>query len=592
MRYLISLFFIFSNIYASQITGVNFIQEGEVSKLIISLDSPAFAERKHIKSDKQIILDVKNVRASKRVLRAIDTSEFEGASVYIAGYQKPGQKEDVRFAIQLRDNVRSVLDTEKNKIVLSIENRFGVFSKNKIDSSGSIGRSKVTNKFKSADSEKIHIPKSHRIEDILENLTMSGTKKYIGKKISINVRDISLVDLLSMISEVSGFNIIIDESAKSVAPITLSLTNIAWDHALDTVFGLTKLVSERTGNILTVLSKEKSREKFLNEQEAKQAKLKLEPLVTNIFPISFAEISSIQSILGDYLTKERGTIKIDSRTNQLIIRDTVLVMEKVKDVIEALDTQTPQILIEAKIVEAQENYARQIGLSNGINFGYDPISPVGTSEGPGFSFSSAPSGDSPGVFSATIGVFNRLLDLNFQLDIMESESKVKVVSSPKVITENKKAATITNSQSTSFAQRTTAQDGTVTTGFANVSANINLTVTPQITNEGSILMSVQVSKSGFGTRPSDGAPPDTTSNNVNTNVLVDNGSTVVIGGVYSQSELENENGIPFLKDLPLIGWLFRSPDVIEKTKSEMIVFLTPRIINQEKAGLVEGYKSL
>ncbi len=173
-------------LWSQEIKTVNFVQEGEISKLIIESDKPLQADRFHVQEDKQIILDLKNAKISPKLLRGIDTSEFPGSAVYISGYKKPGTQNDVRFAIQLRDNVRSILETKDNQIILNIENRFGVFSRNKIRN--------VENKRDSLQTEiedtvALNVPKSGSIDDILENLTLSGPKKYIGKKISLNVRE-------------------------------------------------------------------------------------------------------------------------------------------------------------------------------------------------------------------------------------------------------------------------------------------------------------------------------------------------------------------------------------------------------------------
>src|SRR5665647_3571794 len=216
--FLFTLVLISMSSYAQEIKNVNFTQDGEVSKLVIETDKGVIAERFHVTEDKQIILDLKNVKVSSKLLRGIDTSEFPGSTVFISGYKKPGSTNDVRFAIQLRDNVRSVLDTKDNVITLNIENRFGVFSQAKLrDTTTSIKPGVILE-----DTVGMNIPKSHSIEDIIENLTLSGPKKYIGKRISINVRDISVPDVLNMIADTSGFNIIIDQDVGKAPPLTLT----------------------------------------------------------------------------------------------------------------------------------------------------------------------------------------------------------------------------------------------------------------------------------------------------------------------------------------------------------------------------------
>jgi type IV pilus assembly protein PilQ len=575
-----------STVFGQEVTNVNFVQEGEISKLIIETDKDIQAERFHVTEDKQIIVDLRNAKVSPKLLRGIDTSEFPGPTVYISGYKKPGTKNDIRFAIQLRDNVRSVLEARDKKIVLSIENRFGVFTKNKIRTMEGIS-SKADESLQ--DTVGLNVPKSNSMEDILANLTLSGPKKYIGKRISINVREIPVPELLNMIADTSGFNIIIDQAVMSLPPLTLTLTNVPWDQALDTIMGLSKLVAEKNANILIIKTIDQATKE--REEALKAAKLKegLEPLVTRVFLINYAGLEDIQKIIKDYLTPTRSSLQADERTNSLIVKDTLDSIERIKKIIETLDTQTPQILIEAKIIEATESYSKRIGLSRGVTFGYDPVrqnlpNPVG----PGFSFSTAPNANEPGALGMTIGIYRRLVNLDLNLQLMESESKVRIISTPKVVTQNKKEASITSSEQTSFRvqQPATGNQPAIAT-FENVSADLSLKVKPQVTNDGAISMEITLAKSSFGDRPTVDAPPNQTRRNVKTNVLVDNGSTVVIGGLYQTASLETQSGIPFLKDLPLVGWLFRSPYAPDSTKNELIIFLTPRIMNQDEAGMID-----
>lgn len=586
-KFLVVSFLLASQLSFSQnLTSVNFLKEGDVSKLVLEFDKEVFAEREHLKEDKQILLDIKNVKAKERLLRGIDTSDFSGAVVYISPYKKPGTSNDLRFAIQLRDNVRSILENKGTKVVLNIESRFGVFSKAKLKKTDDLKEDKLVDQ---SSSQKISIPKSNSLDDILENLTQSGLKKYIGKKISINVNNVSYREILKMISDTSGFNIILDDEIEKRPPLTISLTNIPWDQALDTILSLGKLAATKQSNILIIKTEEKARSEKEAELATKNKVVALEPLVTKIFPLSFAKMESMQPIISDYTTPGRGSIKSDQRTNSLIVTDTVDNIEKMKKIIEYLDTQTPQVLIEAKIVEVNEDYEFRAGLgAGGIQAGYDPFTPksqIGSNSG-SFSFNSATNSQTPSVFGASINVLNRMTRLNFQLELMESESRGRVVSSPKIITENKQAATITSTDEVSYRVVQRASDGTTTEGFEKSSANLSLSVTPQVTNEGSIALQVNITKGTFLAPSVPDGPPNQTSRNITTNVLVDNGSTVVIGGLYTTSTSEINNGIPFLKDLPLIGWLFRSAYNPKNNRSELVIFLTPRIINQEEAGLI------
>lgn len=589
---------IFTNLaYSVELQKIDFTQKGEMSELELVFDgNDVEATKFQDKEFKQIIIDVKNTKAVEKVLRGFDTSEFSGSIVYVSAYKKPENPNDVRVVLQLRDNVRSLLKRKPNRVVLEVENRFGVFSENTV-SKGQSFDEKVAETLN--EGSKVNVPKSDSVEDILENLTLSGRKKYIGKKITIDVKNLRIASILKMIADASGFNIIMTDAVEKLPPLTLNLVSVPWDQALDTILGLGKLVAKKNGIILMINTLEQAAREQEKEIEAKKLKEKDEPLVTKIFLISYSNTKDLIKIIEPYLTKARGTIALDERTNSLIVKDTVDSLDKVKKIIELLDKQTPQVLIESKIVEVTEGYKKEIGLKEGFNFGYDPVGTVGSAVstvggsldtgadgGPGFSLSSAPSTGEGArdLFGLQITRFNRLLNLNFKLQLMESESKGKIVASPKVITQNKKKAIIKTVDTTSFSTTTGAGDNAVTS-FQQTDASLTLTVTPQVTNEGSISLEIELAKEQFGTRPSTQAPPDKQSRAVNTNVLVENGSTIVLGGVYNFEKRETHSGVPFLKDIPLLGWFFRTPSGPEINKNELIIFMTPRIINQEEAGL-------
>ena len=597
---IILLCILYSGIASSaKLTSINFVQEGDVSIIEMSFDEAKVKGNKfHISEDKQLIVDLKNVSASKRVMRAFDTSEFSGSIIFVDAYPKPGSAKDLRITLQMRENVRSILILKEKKIVLEVENHFGAFTQRKLEKS----EKSFTTDLEGEGKNRLLIPKSDSVEDILENLTLSGRKKYIGQRISFNFRDVPVEDVLHMIANASGFNIIINKSIKDLQTLSLALTNIPWDQALDTILGLNKLVASKNGNILLVTTLVDATKEREQEIKAKQVAEAQEPLVTKIFPISYAKLVDMEKILKDYLTPTRGTISLDERTNSFIVKDKIEVIEKLKRVVEVLDAQTPQILIESKIVEVSEDYSKIIGLQNGVNFGYDPIgtrsgsnSPVNTTTasgadfGPGFSMSSAAMGADGNVgrfLGVNIGQFGRLFNLNFALQLLETESKGKIVASPKVITQNKQKAVIKAVDQTNYAVTTVTGD-TTTTDWESVDAALGLEVTPQVTNEGSIVLDVVVNKDQLLPGADPTAPPNKNTREIKTTVLVENGSTIVLGGIYNFQKMESKSGVPFLQDIPLLGWLFRSPENPRISKKELIIFITPRIINQEEAGLVD-----
>lgn len=588
-----------------ELLAINFAQQNEVSELeLVLTDNNVEAEKFSVTEDKQIIIDLKDVRATERVMRAFDTSEFSGSIVFVSAYEKPGSPGDIRVALQLRENVRSILQRMPNRLILKVENRFGAFSQEKISKNQTFEESMAeADEAEEQVRGKLNVPRSESVEDILENITQSGRKRYVGQKISFNLRDVAVNDILKMIAETSGFNIITTNQVKELPPLTLNLTNIPWDQALDTILSLNKLVAEKNGMILTIKTLNQATREAEEAAEARELAEVEEPLVTTVFPISYASNEELSEIITNYLTPERGKISIDQRTNSLIVNDTSSQIEKIRRIVETLDTQTPQVLIESKIVEVTESFSQEIGLQNGLNFGYDPVgsnrsvepAPVGAIEGgdfedagPGFSFSSAPTtGEGARTFfGLSVSKFNRLLNLEFDLQLLETESKAKIVASPKVITENKKRATLTTRDTTSYA-RSSGVGEDRTQEFEEISAELSLQVTPQVTNEGSISLEIELAKEQFGSRPSASAPPDKQGRGISTNVLVDNGSTIVLGGIYNFEERESVSGVPFLKDVPLVGWLFRTPHNPSTQKNELVIFITPRVINQEEAGLVD-----
>lgn len=587
-----------SAVNAADMKAINFTQKGEVSELEFLFDAnDVQASKFQIKEDKQIIIDFADVKASERVMRAFDTSQFTGGIVFVKAYKKAKSSKDIRVAIQLRDNVRSVLVRSTKRIVLQIENRYGVFTQKKVEENQSYKEKNA--EAMTSQMGKFNIPKSDSVEDILENITLSGRKKYVGKKISMNLKSIKPDEILKMIAETSGFNIVVTEDIKKLEPISLNLTDVPWDQALDTVLQMGKLVGKKNGIILLVTTFDQAVRENEADKKIRDSLIELDPLVTKIFPISFASITELQKILQEYssdsltpgLGGKRGKISIDSRTNSLIVKDTVDVIERIKKIIELLDAQTPQVLIESKIVEVSERYSKEIGLDQGIGFGYDPFSAsaqAGTNNG-SFSFSTAPD-STKALFGLTVGRLNKLINLDFKLKLMESESKGKVVSSPKIITKNNEPARITQDESSYYIDSvttTTATGPTTQNTWKSQTTNLSLEVTPQVTNEGSISLKVNLSKGSLSPSGQPNSPQGETKRNVSTNVLVDNGATVVIGGIYSYASSENHSGVPFLKDIPLVGWLFRTKYNPDTIKRELIIFLTPRIINQEEAGLVD-----
>ena len=445
------------------------------------------------------------------------------------------------------------------------------------------------------------------------------TRTFTGRPITMQVKNAEVTDVLRLIGEASGFNVVVSDDVKG--NVTLSLVDVPWDQVLDVVLHSLHLGAERNNNILRVatlagITKEKNLE--LAALRVAQAS---SPKITRVFPISYATLGDLQTILSKLNTavtaNSQGTpgasgaaaaptsisqnVQIDNRTNSLVAYDTAANIERMKKLIDILDTQTPQVLIEAKVVEASEAFSKSLSGSLGIGSsdhstllaslaGGDPIDALLGSSGvfsggTDFAKQAAPSGGTPNLTLGTspnVSFIPGVGRLNAVLSWGESENQLKVISAPKTVVLNKQSATITEGTPVLVPGTTTvAGVGTVQTASVQ-SANLSLKVTPTVTNEGGVLLNLTVTKdvtvalatgSGIGDR------------NITTNVLVDSGSTLVIGGIYTMETTTASAGVPFLRKIPFIGPLLFGNESESVSRTELFIFITPRILNPRDAGL-------
>lgn len=435
------------------------------------------------------------------------------------------------------------------------------------------------------------------------------SKRFSGRPVTIQVRDAELNDVLRLIAEASGFNIIQGEGV--AGKVTLSLVDVPWDQALDVILTSRRLGAERKNNILRIITLANL---TAEKEEILRAKLATErsaPRITRVFPISFADITSLQNVLNafsannaalmgtsmasvggagtpvGFAASATASIQVDARTNSLIVQDTSENLEKIRKLIELLDTQTPQVLIEAKVVEATEEFTKSISGS----LGFSRINAESRGVGGGFNGGQtttgltgsllSPDGQRGGAFgySPSIAFLPNLDRLNMIIRLQETEENAKVVSSPRIVVLNKKTAKIVKGQPTTINQTTTS-GGVTTTAQTVIQANLGLDVTPTVTNAGSVLMNLKISRDTIVNQLI--AP-----RNLETEVLVDSGSTLVIGGIYSTDESKSTNGFPLLRDLPILGWLFGGKSVTNN-RSELFIFVTPKVLNEKDAGLISS----
>lgn len=408
--------------------------------------------------------------------------------------------------------------------------------------------------------------------------------QYTGKKINLDFKEVDILDILRLMSDISKLNIIAGDDVKGT--VTVRLVDIPWDEALDVILKSKSLGKERFGNIIRVATVRTMQREKEEELAKKNAQKKLEPVKVRLVPVNYAMADKLVPQIKELLT-DRGTVSYDQRTNVLIVKDVEEILDKSEQLVDYLDTQTPQVLIEARIVEATSTAALGLGIEWGTHHTYTDANGHPTNAvfpynlGVGANVAVPGPADPTGSLGFTFGSVGMINDLNLTLNVMESDGKIKIVSSPKVATLDNKEAMI--QQGTSIPITTRGTGGDVTTKY--VDASLILKTTPHITADGSILLNIEINKSEPDWSNSNYlGEPSIIKKEAKTEILIKSGDTVVIGGVYTNLTSRTTREVPLLGKIPVLGWLFKSEES-RVERSELLIFLTPRIMNKVKSSI-------
>ncbi len=617
---ILGLIFVFQKVaVATDITQIGFKGNQSPNLLEIQANGPVQIEKQENLQDKQIVLEIKGAKLPKHLSRKIDTSSFDSNVSLISPYQVQGQEDTVRVVLQLRSEGGADLTQEGNLIKISIPNSSSNPTQNNSAASGGVASDappmpvseqdvtdvvldKISKKQEAAPVANSKGSPSTKGDRLDEFMTSLQTKRFTGRPITLNLRDVEITDAFRLIADASGFNIVIGEGV--TGKISLSLSDVPWDQALDVILHTMRLGAERNHNILRIVTLRDLTNEKREELNAKSAVEASAPRITRIFPISYANLDQIQNTLTRFIgataaaagvSAASGAVLSDNRTNSIIVLDTPANVERMKKLIELLDTQTPQVMIEAKVIEATESFGRTIRGNLGVaaidtpgaqflgslNGGtYGQLTPSVTTTGTTTTVSGPTATAPDSLFNAAIVASP--LRINAVLNMQESEGKLKVISSPKTVVLNRERATILQSFPTLGAPTVTVANGVTTTTPNVVSANLSLEVRPAVTNEGSVVMELNLTRDTIvSLGPTVG---DVGRRNIRTNVLVESGNTLIIGGVYTSSQSSSEDGFPLLRKLPIVGPLFGG-NVESTARSELFFFITPRILNAKEAGI-------
>lgn len=420
-------------------------------------------------------------------------------------------------------------------------------------------------------------PSPEEAEDF--SLSRRGEERgYVGEKISLDLKDADIQNVLRLLAEVSQLNIIAGEDVQG--RITMRLVDIPWDQALDVILESSGLGQKRMGNVIRIAPLETLRQEEEMELEALRSKERLEELMMEVIAVNYADAEELQEQLKPLLS-ERGSLQVDARTNTIIIKDIGSVIRTSRELVARLDQPTPQVMIEARIVQVTSNLAEELGIQWGGSYGKGDVSVTGGNSGdagspttPDFVVNlptpSTPAG-SLGILLGSVGD-TALLDL--RLSALESTGKAKIISTPRVAMLDNREATIQQGVTIPF--ETTSSLGT-TTIF--VDATLTLKVTPHITADRSVIMNITVERNAPDPSiDTQGAGPAISKRSATTEVLVKDRETTVIGGIFEVTDTTSVTQVPFLGRIPGIGFLFRRK-VKTQDKSELLVFITPKVIS-------------
>lgn len=422
-------------------------------------------------------------------------------------------------------------------------------------------------------------------------LVKGGQAGYSGEKLTLNFQKIDVREALNVIADFTELNMVISDSVSG--NLTLRLKDVPWDQALDIILQSRGLDMRKNGNVIQVAPREEIAAKEKIDLAARQEISDLEELRTESFQLSYQKGDAMAALLASdkqRILSKRGSAVVDPRTNTLFIQDTPARLEEARKLIKQIDVPVRQVMIEARIVEASDKFGKNLGArlgyfsrdafkvaGNGIqgNIGANAVTGgplAGTTVPAATPNVNLPAAGAAGTFSMLL--FNSGLSklLSIELTALETDGNGKIISSPRVVTADQVEATI--EQGTEVPYQQASSSGATTTAFKK--ATLSLKVKPQITPDDNIMMDVNVTKDSVGAATFNGVPTIDT-NKVNTQVLVENGGTVVIGGVYAQTDTTTVNKVPMLGDVPVLGTLFRNTNHTDN-KSELLIFISPKIM--------------
>ncbi len=553
------------------VNRINFLMMDEGKSRVIVRTTEQVRYETERPSPTRVLLKLFNTRIPKFEKRPLITTRFKSAVDRVVPVQTPQMGETALIAIELREAVPYRVEQKDNVFFVDFEPST-VPPRPLAD----VEMPKWQQVMKETETVVTGMPEAPSVKVV----SPDTGQVYTGQEISLDFQNADVRNVFRILHEISGKNFVIGEDVRG--RVTLKLDKVPWDQALDLVTKMNRLGVSEEGNIIRIaplatIEAEKAAEKRVQEAAEEAA-----PLVTEYIPVNYSDATAMQGHIKEVKT-ERGKVTVDERTNMVIMTDIRDGIERAKEVVRKLDVVTRQVMIEARIVEAETNFSREIGIQWG--FTHQTLRGADDLGGP-WGFSGAVGGPAnyavnlpPGAPTSGIGfTFSRFpggltsLDIDAALTAAEQEGTLKIISAPKVLTLDNKEANIKQGQQIPYQKE---EEGTISVEF--VDAVLSLTVIPHITMDNRVSMRVTATKDSpdFGNAVLGQPPIDT--KQTTTELLVNNGDTIVIGGIITEDRSTAEARVPGLSKIPVLGWLFKSR-LKTHNKTELLIFMTPTIV--------------
>lgn len=547
------------------------------------------------RGERRLVLDLPGARLPQHLRRRLDVSEFGGPVRMVSAYEATNPVQATRVMVDLHGPASYEVTRNGQDLELEVKGAGNA-------AVAPTPRARPVLVAQAAGAPKDEVP------DVLEDKKVAAPAKrakakkasYRGRRINLDLQDADIHTVLKLISEVIRLNFVVSDDVKG--KVSMTLRDVPWDQALEIILKSKDLGYAREGNIIRVAQEKVFRAEAEEEAKREVVVKETQPVLLKIIAVNYAKADELLPRIKDVLS-EKGAVSADKRTNQLIVRDVMQRLKAAERLVKKLDTQTPQVLIEARIVEANTIFTREIGIQWGGNFEMSPAngnptglsfpSTIGIGGGSILGFGSAQGILNPqapnfgvnlpattglnqgGALGFTFGSLGGTINLNLRLSAAEETGQAKIISAPKITTLDNQKATIQQGVSIPISQASAIGINTIF-----VDANLTLTVTPHVTQDGSVIMDIIATKNEPDFQRTGGlGDPTIVRKEARTSVLIKDGDTTVIGGIYTRNQSTNQRGVPFLSSIPILGWLFKK-SLRQDNRTELLIFITPRIVNR------------